>query len=300
MMRFTLRGLAAGLLAAGLVTAAVGDEPKKETVRIGLTDTLFRDNPESRTEKAAKPFQSLFEEQTGLSGEAVPGVRPDELAGQLKDGKLQLAIFQGFEYAWAREKDRDLKPLMIAVNKKPQLRAMIVVRNDSGAKDLAGLKGKTIAVPRRIREHCQLFLERSCATAGGAPKDFFGKVLTPTASEEAVDAVVNGQVDAALADGIFLDWYEKNKAARFARLKTVEKSPAFPAVVIVYRAGGLSDAALERLRKGMLSAKDNPRGKELMELCQMTSFEPVPDDYDKLLTEIAKAYPPPEKAKEKK
>jgi phosphonate transport system substrate-binding protein len=299
-MRSELRGLAAGLALLVAGSAAVADEPKKETVRIGLTDTLFRDNPESRTEKAAKPFQSLLEEQTGLSGEAVPGVKPDDLARQLKDGKLQLAIFQGFEYAWARDRDRDLKPLMIAVNKKPQLRAMIVVKSDSAATSLTDLKGKTIAVSRRIREHCQLFLDRSCAAAGSAPKDFFAKVLTPAAGEEAVDAVVNGQVDAALADGIFLDWYEKQKPARFARLKTVEKSPAFPAVVIVYRAGGLSDATLERLRKGMLSAKDNPRGKDLMELCQMTSFEPVPDDYDKLLTEIAKAYPPPEKAREKK
>ncbi len=304
-MRFTRRGLAAGLLAAGLAgmmtgPPAAGEQPKADVIRIGLTDTLFRDNPEARTEKAAKPFKSLLEAQTGLSGEVAPNIKPDELARQLKDGKVQLGIFQGFEFAWARQKDADLKPLMIAVNRQQHLRAMIAVRTDSAAAGLGDLKGKTIAVPRRIREHCQLFLDRRCAAAGSAPKDFFAKVLTPATGEEAADAVVNGQVDAALLDSVFLDWYEKNKAARYARLKLVEKSPVFPATVIAYRAGALSDATLERLRKGMLSAKDNPRGVELMELCQMTSFEPVPDDFDKLLTEIAKAYPAPEAPKEKK
>jgi ABC-type phosphate/phosphonate transport system substrate-binding protein len=297
--------LAAGVLAvglAGLMAAppAAGEQPKGDVIRIGLTDTLFRDNPEARAEKAAKPFKSLLEAQTGLSGEVAPGIKPDDLGRQLKDGKVQLAIFQGFEFAWARQKDPDLKPLMIAVNRQQHLRALVAVRADSAAGGLGDLKGKTIAVPRRIREHCQLFLDRRCEALGKPTKEFFAKVLTPTAGEEAVDAVVNGQVDAALIDGVFLDWYEKHKPARYAKLKLVEKSAVFPATVVVYRAGALGEATLDRLRKGMLSVKDNPRGVELMELCQMTSFEPVPDDYDKLLKEIAKTYPAPEEAKGKK
>src|SRR5437879_880819 len=124
MMRSIKLGLAAGLVAAGLaglVTGppAAGGEPKGGTVRIGLTETLFRDNPEARLDKTASPFKSLLEAQTGLSGQVVSGIKPDDLRQQLKDGKLQLAIFQGFEYAWARQKDPDLKPLMIAVNQQP-------------------------------------------------------------------------------------------------------------------------------------------------------------------------------------
>ena len=89
-------------------------------------------------------------------------------------------------------------------------------------------------------------------------------------------------------------------AAAGARAYAGDPSCVAARFLVAYRAGALDDTTLERLRKGMLSAKDNPRGVELMTLCQMTSFEPVPDDYDKLLTEIAKAYPAPAKAKEKK
>lgn len=304
MTRRTRLGLAALLLTAGLAGLAPApragaEELKAGTVRIGLTGTLFRDTPDALVQTMMRPFKSLMEAQTGLSGQLVTGIKPDELGQQLKDDKVQLAVFHGVEFAWARQKNADLKPLMIAVNHQKYLRAFVVVRDDSDAASLADLKGKAVAVPRRTREHCHLFLDRRCAAAGKAPKDYFGKVTTPTTPEEAVDAVVNGHVDAVLVDGCFLDWYEQRKPTRFAKLKTVEKSEVFPAAVVAYCGNALDDATLRRFREGMISAKDNPRGVQLMTLCQITSFEPVPDDYDKLLTDIAKAYPV-EKPKDKK
>ncbi len=297
-------GWAAVVVAAGLAGLAPdrpagGEEVKISPVRIGVTGSLFRDTPEALVQTMMRPFKSLMESQTGLSGELVAGLKSEELGQRLKDEKLQLAVYQGFEFAWAKEKCSNLKPLMIAINHQKDLHAYVLVRADGGATGLADLKGKTIAVPRRSREHCHLFLERRCEALGKPPKEFFGKVLAPFSAEEAVDAVVNGQVDAALADGCFLDWYEKQKPARFARLKLVEKSEIFPATVVVYYASALDEATLRRFREGMLSAKDNPRGVALMTLCQMTSFEPVPDDYDKVCKEIAKAYPPPPPAKKK-
>ncbi len=290
----------AGLAGLAPTRPAAGEEVKTTTpMRVGLTGSLFRDMPEALVKTMARPFKSLMESQTGLCGELVTGVKPDELGPRLKDDKLQLAVYQGFEFAWAKEKMPELKPLMIAVNQQKDLHAFVVVRDDGPAK-LADLKGKSIAVPRRTREHCHLFLERHCEALGKPSKEFFGKVLSPFAAEEAVDAVVNGQVDAALADGCFLTWYEKNKPARYAKLRLVEKSEVFPAAVVAYYANALDEATLRRFRDGMLSAKDNPRGVELMTLCQMTSFEPVPEDYDKVCKEIARAYPPPEKKKENK
>jgi ABC-type phosphate/phosphonate transport system substrate-binding protein len=300
-MRWIRLGLAAGLLAAGVAgLSPAGDEPKSRTVRIGLSDTLLRDYAQGGGDRVTRPFQELLDMQTELTGEVVSGLKPDELRRQLKDGKLGLGVFQGFEYAWARQKDADLKPLMIAVNQQARWRALIVVRKENGAAGLTDLKGKSLAVARRTREPCRLFLDRSCQAVGREPKDFFARLLAPLTPEEAVDAVVNGQVDAALTDGTFLDWYENRKPARFAQLKTVDKSAVFPGTVVVWRSGSLDEATLRGLREGMLSAKDNARAVELMRLCQLTSFEPVSDDYDKLLTDIAKAYPAPDQAEEKK
>jgi ABC-type phosphate/phosphonate transport system substrate-binding protein len=289
--------VAAGLAGTVLILPAAGEEVKTSPVRVGLTGSLFRDTPEGLVKTMMRPFQSLMESQTGLPGELVPGIKSDDLGQRLKDDKLQLAVYQGFEFAWAREKMPELKPLMIAVNHDKDLHAYVVVREEGGPAKLGDLQGKTIAIPRRTREHCHLFLERHCEALGKCPKEFFGKVLTPFSAEEAVDAVVNGQVDAALADGCFLAWYEKHKATRYGKLKLLLKSEVFPAAVIAYYAHALDDATLRRFREGMLSAKDNPRGVQLMTLCQMTSFEPVPDDYDKVCKDIIKAYPPPGKKK---
>ena len=299
-------GLAALLVAAGLAGflpagGAAGEEMKTGgAVRIGLAATLFRDTPDVLVQTMMRPFKSLMESQTGISGELVPGVKPDELGRQLKDDKLQLAVFNGIEFAWARQKAPELTPLMLAVNHDKYLRACVVVRDDCGAGSLTDLKGKSLAVPRRTKEHCHVYLERRCAAVGKEPKDFFGKVTVPANMELAIDAVVNGESDAVLIDGCFLHWYESRKPARFAKLKVVEKSEAFPAAIVGYCAHALDEATLRRFREGMLSAKDNPRGVQLMTLCQMTSFEPVPDDYEQLLKDIVKAYPPPEKKKDEK
>jgi ABC-type phosphate/phosphonate transport system substrate-binding protein len=297
------RGLAA-LLVAGALTALVpaagsaGEEAKTSTVRIGLAATLFRDTPDALVLTMMRPFKSLMEAQTGLNGDLVPCVKPDELGQQLKDDKVQLAVFNGIEFAWARQKAPELTPLMLAVNHQKYLRACVVVRDDCAAAKLCDLKGKSLAVPRRTREHCHVYLDHRCAAAGKAPKEFFGKVTAPVNMELGVDAVVNGDADAVLIDDCFLHWYEQRKPARFAKLKVIEKSEEFPAAIVAYCAHALDDATLRRFREGMLSAKDNPRGLQLMTLCQMTSFEPVPADYDKLLKDIVKAYPPPEKKKD--
>jgi len=292
--------VAAGLTAIVPMRPAAGEEVKTPTVHIGLTGSLFRDIPQEMLQPLMRPFKTLMESQTGLSGELLPGIKSEELGQRLKDDKLQLAVYQGFEFAWARQKYADLKPLMIAINQHKYLHAYIVVRDDSAAAKLADLNGKTINLPRRLPGHCNLFLDCRCDAAGKAAKDFFGKVCAPVTPEEAVDDVASGQVDAAVADGWILGWYEKRKPTAFARLRVIEKSEAFPAAVVAYYANALDEATLRRFREGMLSAKDNPRGVELMTLCQMTSFEPVPDDYEKVCKAIAKAYPPPEKKKDEK
>jgi ABC-type phosphate/phosphonate transport system substrate-binding protein len=285
--------VAAGL--AGLVPApkAAGEEMMRTSpVRIGLVATLFRDTPDTLVHAIMRPFKSLMESQTGLSGNLVPGIPPADLAQQLKDDKVQLGVFHGFEFAWARQKYSDLKPLMIAINKQRHLRAHLIVRDDVPAASFADLQGKSLAIPRRTREHCRLFLERRCEAGGRPAKEYFGKIVVPATAEEAVDDVASGTVQTVLVDGVFLDWYRQNKPSRFARLKTVQQSEVFPPTVVAYYANALDEATLQRFREGMIAAKDNPRSRQLMSFCQITAFEPIPEDYEQLLTTIAKAYPP--------
>jgi ABC-type phosphate/phosphonate transport system substrate-binding protein len=269
------------------------ESPSANSIRIGLVSSLFRDTPESLIQLMTRPLKSLMESQTGMSGTLIPGGEARSLGRQLQDDKFQLAVFHGVEFAWVRQKHPELKPLVIAVRDGRPMYACLVVAHDSKVSALADLQGKSVALNRQNREHCRLFIERRCEACGKCCQEFFSKVTTPADAEDALDDVVDGVVDAALVDGAAFDRYKRVKADRFANLKLAVRSEPFPNAVVAYKPGVLSDETLQRFRNGLITANQNAKGKQLLNMCRITCFEAVPRDYEQMLVNIAKAYPPP-------
>jgi ABC-type phosphate/phosphonate transport system substrate-binding protein len=260
-------------------------------VRIGMVTTLFRDVPESLLVAMMQPFGVLMQSQTGVSGKMVPGGDVMHLGQMLAEDKVQLAVFHGFEFGWAREKYPELKPLMIAVNQQRYLHALLVVRTDSPLTGFNDLKGKQVAYPRRSREHCHLFFHRHCQNTGQEVNQYFARVTAPASSEEALDDVVDKVVPAAVIDGVAWECYQRRKPGRFAQLKALATSAVFPAAVVAYHPGSLDEETLKRFKDGMISANQSPMGRQLMTLWRLTAFEPVPADYDQTVAAILKVYP---------
>ena len=75
---------------------------KQKAVRIGMMRTIFKDTPDSLLQILMKPFSSVMESQTGLSGDLVMSPNYDKLGKQLCDGEIQVGVFHGFEFAWAK------------------------------------------------------------------------------------------------------------------------------------------------------------------------------------------------------
>jgi ABC-type phosphate/phosphonate transport system substrate-binding protein len=278
-------------LAIGLHAAQ--KKTKQPAIRIGMVSSIFRDVPDPMVKVALRPFRLLMETQTGLRGKLVPAGDAMSLAEQLNSNKLQLGVFHGFEFAWAKQKYPELRPLMIAVNRQRYLYAHIVVNQESNIKDLADLQGKTLAVPHCSREHCLLYLERTCQALGKEPGSFF-HIDAPSGLEKALEDVAAGKADAALIDGVALDCYKKLRAPLYAKLKCIQKSGVFPAAVVAYRTGAVDKKTLRRFKAGMVSANQSARGRQMLMLASMTGFEPVPDDYQEILDQVAKIYPAPQ------
>ena len=302
MRRYTIR--------AGAVAAALGlvylllqpapgasAAPGGKVVRVGLIGTLFRDMPEPIMQVAMRPFKSLLEAQTGMTGELVAGGDAGHLATLLKEDKVQFGVFHGVEFAWARLNNPALRPLIVAVNERPALHAVVVVPRDSKVATCADLKGKAVALPADSREHCRLFFDRRCVAPGCCAEKFFGRVLSPANVEEALDDLVDAKMDALVVDGLTLEAYQKLKPGRAARLRTLQRSEAFPAAVVAYQPGALHEDLLSRFRDGLLGASSSRRGQRLLEMCRITAFKVVPANYEQMLKDIVKAYPPAAPAK---
>jgi ABC-type phosphate/phosphonate transport system substrate-binding protein len=291
-------GAGLGALAALWLTltshVTAGDKAADaQGVRIGLVTTLFRDVSPALSQVAMQPFAALMRSQTGVEGQPVVSGDALTLGRDLHDGKVQLGVFHGVEFSWAQEKYPDLRPLVIVINRQRNLRANLVVRNDSAVKTFADLKGKALALPRRSREHSHLFLEKACRELGATPKTQFGEIVNQATIEDALDDVLRKKVDGAVVDSVALECYELLKPGCYAGLKVVQHSCVFPAAVVAYRAGGVDDTTLGRIRDGLIRANQDARGKELMFMWNLTAFENIPDDFQQILTEVRKSYPAP-------
>jgi ABC-type phosphate/phosphonate transport system substrate-binding protein len=267
---------------------------RADPVRIGMVDSLFREVPKPMMSLVMQPFATLMQQQTGLTGQIVADGEFNNLSQDLATDKVQLGVFHGFEFAWARQKHPELKPLMIAVIQQPHLFAYLVVRSDSEVNSLTDLKGGDLALSRGTREHCKLFLEKYCKKQGHDPKQFFGKITVPPNPEDALDKVFEEEVQATVVDNVALESYKRRKPGRFEQLAPMLRSEVFPAGVVAYRPGAIDADTLRRFREGMSTANQSALGRQLMTLWKLTAFEPVPADYEQTLTDIAKAYPVPE------
>jgi ABC-type phosphate/phosphonate transport system substrate-binding protein len=268
-------------------------ENTAECIQIGIAQSLFRDIPQPLIKVSMQPFRALMQTQTGLNCDLSQPTGAFDLGEKLTKNQVQLGVFQGFEFAWILQKNPDLKPLVIAVNKHRNRQAHLIVRHDSKIASVSDLKGGDMAIPRRSRDHCRLFLDRHCQECGQPMGTFFTKISESLNVEEALDAVVDRSVQAVVVDDVAWECYQRRKPGRFELLKDLLHSESFPDTVVVYHAGVFEDAILQRFRDGLIKADNTPLGRQLLTLWFMTAFEQIPDNYSQLLTEIAKAYPPP-------
>ncbi len=262
-------------------------------IRLGIVQSFFRDVPEPMVGVAMKPFSALVKMQTGFDSELAPPTDTETLGELLSKNKVQLALFEGVEFAWAKQNWPDLHPLVIVVNEHRNRQAFLMVRQDSKIASFSDLQGKQLGIPRRSRSHCHLFVERLCRENGKEAKDFFSKWVTSSGAETALDDLADGGVQAVVVDREALACYKRRKPGRADRLKELQKSEVFPDSVVAYRRGVFDQTVLNRFREGLKKADSTSIGRQLLLLWNMTSFEEIPADYERILADIGKAYPPP-------
>lgn len=277
--------LLAILYGAPLSTAA---EPG---LKIGMVQGMFRDVQPSLVQALSRPFRSLIEKQTGLTGDVEIHADAFALAKNIHDEKLHIGVFHGYEYAWVHKQNPEFIPLALAMPQGRTLQAFVVVHKDCAAKGLRELEGECLTIPRGTKGHCIAYIDKARA---GLPatcvRTSTKKGLT---SEEALNAVANGESDAALVDAAAYAGYLNLQPGGAKQLRVICKSELFPATVVVYRKGSIDERTIDQLRTGLTTAHKTAQYRPLMMIWNLKGFEEVPADYSEDLDAILACYPIP-------
>jgi ABC-type phosphate/phosphonate transport system substrate-binding protein len=268
---------------------ATGQQGKIDTLHIGTSGALAGEKNEKNSLDTLRGF---IKDETGLESEITRERNWRELAVKMAKGQYQVGVFQGFEYAWAKEKYPDLKPLAVAVNVHVYPVAYVVTRKDGSVSNFAGLQGRSLGLLADAPGFLRLFVERECQAAGKKPETFFSKIVSKDNFEDALDDVVDGVVDAAVVDRAALENYKLRKPGRFAKLKPVAQSQPFPPAVVAYYGNSLNESDRNRFRDGLLGASGKEKGQTMLTLFRLTGFQAPPADFDKVLAKTREAYPP--------
>jgi len=281
------------LLLTAVVSLSIAAPPSKadpKILRIGIVASASEGKSPRLGEVFAPELSDIVKEYTGLRSVVLNGLDPFTSARQLENGKWHLGVFPGVHFAWVQKKYPHLKPLMVVINQKTALRAVLVVRQGSAIKSFADLKGKEIAILEG-KLHCRLFADRS--VPDHQHRNTFAKFFHSANGHDAIEDVLTGKVTAAIVDTPSLELYKDLYPGRFKRLTILDKSPPFPPSVVVYREGALRPKLLKRFQAGMLKVNQSTKGRVQLETFGILRFQMVPKDFQKSLTEIAKAFPPP-------
>jgi ABC-type phosphate/phosphonate transport system substrate-binding protein len=301
MLSFSFLALLAWIILGKLAPRAAADGKTGAAcpVKIGMVQTFFHDLPKPVIALATEPFKKVMRDTTGLTGELAVGADAFSVAGDIEGGRFQCGIFHGHEFAWVQKKHPELKPVMIAVHREHTVTAYVLVRKEGAPAAFSDLRGKDIGVPKMTREHCRLYLERTCRGCCNpasrlAPKDYFAHVAAPANVETALDELCHGKYAAVLVDSVGLAFYKDLKPGCFNRLQVLTQSEAFIPAVIAYRQGTVNSATLATFAAALRSADRTELGKEMLKMWKISSFEPIPANFAQQLEASIKAYPPPE------
>ena len=111
-----------------LIAASSAEAAQPSTIRIGLVKTLFRDVPELLIPIGLRPMKALMESQTGVNGDLIPAGDCENSRVNSRKTKSNSEYSTASSSPGAHEDYPTLKPLVIAVNGPPYLRARLVVR----------------------------------------------------------------------------------------------------------------------------------------------------------------------------
>ena len=184
----------------------------------------------------------------------------------MRGGKADLAFVDPLAFMMAHEQ-MGARPLLLEIygGGKPTYHSCIWVRKDSGFKQLAGLRGKSIAFADQVDMSGHIMPRDTFVRAGLlSPKriegEFFKQVYFAGGDEQAMRAMFNGFTDAAGVSQYSINLLRPEERDQVTALANSVESPAH----LVMARKGLSDELAQRIKAVLLALDKTNAGDKAM------------------------------------
>jgi phosphonate transport system substrate-binding protein len=234
---------------------------------------------ESPTELARKaaPLMKYLEAKLGMKVEFTPVTDYAAAVESLANRKVDMAWFGGFTFVQANARSGG-KAIPIAQREEDEKFRSVFITSDPAIKQLSDLKGKDVSFGSQSSTSGHLMPRSFLLQAGLDPDRDFRRVAYSGAHDATIAAVAAGKVQAGALN---ISVWEK-----FVADKRVDTSQ----VVVFYTTPPYYDynwtvhadmplAQRDKLTQALLSlSRDDPAGKEILELQRATRFIPTQAD----------------------
>ena len=184
----------------------------------------------------------------------------------MRSEKADLAFVDPLAFMMAHEQ-MGARPLLLEIygGGKPTYHSCIWVRKDSGFKQLAGMRGKSIAFADQVDMSGHIMPRDTFVRAGLlSPKriegEFFKQVYFAGGDEQAMRAMFNGFTDAAGVSQYSINLLRPEERDQVTALANSVESPAH----LVMARKGLSDELAQRIKAVLLALDKTNAGDKAM------------------------------------
>jgi phosphonate transport system substrate-binding protein len=159
-------------------------------------------------------------------------------------------------------------------------RSVQIVPASSVAEEMADLRGRVYAFTDPMSFSGRVYPTHLVQQLGSAPEEFFGRTFFTYSHDRAIQAVAEGIADGASVDSLVLDYALARDPDLAARIRIIDRSPAFgiPPVVVP---PDLPPRQRLELQEALLAMDKDREGILILEELGIERFVTVTDDlYD--------------------
>ena len=235
---------------------------------------------------SGQKIADMIQEKTGLYVEASVATSYAAVIEAMGAGKADVGWLNPFGYVLAHDK-YGVAVLLITVRfGKPYYRGQIVVRADSGIKELKDLQGKKFAYVDPASTSGYLYPRALLKANGFDPDTFFGETVFAGSHNNVILAVYKGEVDAGATYDDARNAVKKDYPDVLEKVTVIAYTPNIPNDTVSVRKD-LPQEIKDQLKQALLEISDSEEGQQALK--ELYSIQGLVEGQDAMFDPVRQA-----------